>query len=156
MKLKMKHKITFEEADRLIESYYEGTTSVEEEKRLHAFLSSGKLPEKYAAEQAIFGYFDNRKNKQVFVLRPYIKWIGSVAAAMVILVAGLQFIQPTYASYAYVDGKKITNVEQIKAHALSSLGDVSDKNDEVTQTLNDVTDNQLIKQQLDVFAGLGE
>jgi len=148
--------MTFGEADALIEKYYDGFTTVEEEKRLQAFLSQNGLPERYAAEQAIFGYFKNRKSKQAFTLRPYLKWAGSVAAVFVILVAGLQFIQPTYASYAYVNGKKITDLDQVKVQALNSLNNVSGKNNEVKQTLNDITDNQLIKQQLDVFSGSGE
>ena len=38
MKLNRKHKITTVEADSLIEKYYEGFTTVEEEKHLQKFL----------------------------------------------------------------------------------------------------------------------
>ena len=156
MKLIFKHKITFDEADRLIERYYEGETSVEEEKRLHTFLAQSRLPEKYAAEQAIFGYFDKRKQKNTFSLQPYLRRVGGAAAAIVIFVAGIQSIGSAQASYAYVDGVKITNIAEVKSRALAELTELSNSNNEVQKSLNDVTNNQLIKQQLEVFSGLGE
>ena len=39
MMIRFKNKADFEAIDRLIEKYYEGMTTVDEEKRLHAFLS---------------------------------------------------------------------------------------------------------------------
>ena len=54
MIIRFKNKAEYEAIDRLIEKYYEGMTSVEEEKRLQAFLSRTGLPEKYAPEQAIW------------------------------------------------------------------------------------------------------
>ncbi|MBP1675939.1 MAG: hypothetical protein H6Q20_498 [Bacteroidetes bacterium] len=156
MKLKPKYTITTDEADKLIENYYEGLTTAEEEKRLHAFLSQPGLPQRYAAEQAIFGYFNAGKSKtKAFRLRPYLSWAGSAAAILVIAV-GIQFFGNINTSYAYVDGVKITNINQVKAQAIASLNHVSADNDEVKQSLEAVTGNEIIKEQLDVFSGLGE
>ena len=51
-----KHILTNEQADLLIERYYEGLTTGQEENQLRAFLSRTDLPEIYRAEQAMFGY----------------------------------------------------------------------------------------------------
>lgn len=159
MKWKRTNKISFEEADALIEKYYEGFTSVEEENRLQAFLSQRGLPEKYSAEQAIFGYFDTKKKKPVFEIKPVMKWANGIAAVMVIAL-GLQFysLAGTSSSYAYINGLKITDTAKVKQQAINSLSELSAENDEVDRSLENIYDNNknLVKQQLDVFSGLGE
>ena len=156
MKLTFKHKITFKQADKLIEKYYDGFTTVEEEKLLQDFLTQANLPTKYKPEQAIFGYFETKKQKPVFNIRPYIRWVGA-AAAMLVLAVGIQtFTWKNSASYAYVDGVKITNKNEIKTQALASLSNVSADNNEVEQSIENLNDNGIMQQQLDVFSGLGE
>ena len=156
MKLKINKNMTYDEADKLIERYYDGLTDVEEEKRLQAFLSQTGLPERYKAEQAIFGYFDVRKQKaKIFTIKPYLQWVGS-AAAVLLIAFGIQFFGNVSTSYAYVDGVKITNVREIKAQALASITEVKGDNDEIETSLNAVSGNEIVKQQLDVFSGLGE
>ena len=154
MKIRMKYKMTFEEADRLIERYYEGLTSGEEERKLQQFLSQPGLPERYEPEQALFGYFNHKKEKRHISLIPYKRW-ASVAAVVVLVLVGSQvfFIHPQR-NYAYVDGKKITNVHEIKSQALASLSDLSSSTDEVEEGFKNINDNELIEQQLDVFSGL--
>ena len=156
MKLTFKHKITFKQADKLIEKYYDGFTTVEEEKLLQDFLTQANLPAKYKPEQAIFGYFETKKQKPVYKIRPYIRWVGA-AAAMLVLAVGIQtFTWKNSASYAYVDGVKITNKNEIKTQALASLSNVSADNNEVEQSIENLNDNGIMQQQLDVFSGLGE
>ena len=156
MKLKFKHKITFEQADELIEKYYDGLTTVEEEKLLQNFLSQANLPAKYKPEQAIFGYFETKKQKPVFNIRPYIRWVGAAAAVLVLAVGIQTFTWKNSTSYAYVDGVKITNKNEIKTQALASLSNVSADNNEVEQSIENLNDNGIMQQQLDVFSGLGE
>ncbi len=156
MKLKLKHSIPYEQADKLIEKFYEGLTTLDEEKLLQAFLSHANLPSKYKTEQAIFGYFSTKKQKKRFQIRPFLQWTGA-AAAMLILALGIE----TYAwknqeSYAYIDGVKITNKNEIKTQALASLSIVSADNYEVEQSLENLNDSELMQNQLDVFSGLSE
>ena len=54
---KRTHKLSFEQADRLIDKYYEGATSVAEEDALRSFLQQKGLPRKYDAEKAIFEHW---------------------------------------------------------------------------------------------------
>ncbi|MDP4239708.1 MAG: hypothetical protein Q8904_09615 [Bacteroidota bacterium] len=154
MRIKMKYKLSPAEADRLIERYYEGLTTGEEEKQLQTFLSQAGLPERYKPEQAIFGYFNHKKQKAVFKIAPYIRW-ASVAAVVVLVLFSVQvFLTEKKANFAYIDGNRITNVQKIKSQALASLSDVSSSRDEVEEGLKNINDNGLIEQQLDVFSGL--
>lgn len=156
MKLTFKHKITFEQADKLIERYYDGFTTVEEEKLLHRFLSQVNLPAKYKTEQAIFGYFETQMQKPVFSVRPYIQWAGAAAAVLVFAVGIQTFMHRDTINYAYVNGVRITNKNEIKTQALASLYNVSAENNEVEQSIENLNDNGIIQQQLDVFSVLNE
>jgi len=152
MILKMKYKLSYAEADRLIEKYYDGLTTGAEEKQLQLFLMRSGLPEKYQAEQAIFGYFDHTKERKQFRMNSYMRW-AAVAAVMLLVVAGPQlFVAAHPTDYAYIDGRKVSDIREIKSQALASLGDISSSKDEVQESLKNINDTKLIEQQLDVFS----
>jgi len=146
--------LSYDEADGLLERYYDGLTTGEEEKRLRLFLSQPNLPARYEPEQAIFGYFGTPKAKPVFSLRPNMRWAGGIAA-LLLLTVGLQwFVQSAGATnYAWVNGKRITNTADIKREALSSISDVS-AGDEVQQSLDNVSGHEIMEQQLEIFSEL--
>lgn len=150
----IKHKLNFSEADRLIERYYEGLTTVEEEKQLRCFLSQPNLPERFEPEQAILGYFNHKKQKTQFYLLPTIRWASAAAVVALIVVSSQLLVIGRQSNYAYIDGKKTTDVREIKSQALASLSDISSSKDEVTEGLKSINGNELIQQQLDVFSGL--
>ena len=153
-----KHKIiSTKEADALLEKYYEGFTSAEEERQLHLFLSQADLPERYDADRAMMGYFAGEKSsskpKQKPVIIPMIRW-ASVAAALlggVFLVKSLMIEKPQ--CYAYVDGVKVTDVTAVKAEAMQSISDIASGPDEVAQTTKQFQTEQIVKDQLSVFSG---
>lgn len=152
MKIKIKYKMTYEQADRLIERYYEGLTSVEEERQLQAFLLQSNLPDRYEAEKAIFGYLKPQPKKTHFNLRSYMRW-ASVAAVLLAGVFSIQlFVTEAHASYAYIDGRKITNLKEIKLHAMASIESLPSGQQLVEQNLNTVSNKDIIQSQLDVFA----
>jgi len=154
MKIKMKYKLSFSEADKLIERYYEGLTTGVEEKRLMDFLSQSKLPDRFKPEQAIFGYFHQKKQKPHFSVRSYISWI-SAAAVILSVVFGLQFLEAgNRGDYAYIDGKRITDIREVKSQALASLSDIDTGTNEVEESFKNLNNKDLIKDQLNVFSGL--
>ena len=69
MKIRYKHALSLAEADGLIEKYYDGLTSVAEEKELRSFLSQPNLPEQYKVERDILGFFEEKKKKRMSVLK---------------------------------------------------------------------------------------
>lgn len=153
MKLRRKHTINYAEADQLIERYYDGLTSGEEENQLRTFLSQNNLPERYRTEQDIFGYFSNKKVKRTFSIQPYIRWASAAAVVLIAMVSVHLFSMKNNQSFAYIDGQRITDVHAIKSQALASLSDVSTGNVEIENGINDLN-NHLPEQELNVFAGL--
>ena len=154
MRRTIKQNLSYNDADRLIEKYYEGLSTVDEEKELKNFLSLSGLPERYEPEQAIFGYFNQNKVKKHFSIQPFIRW-ASVAAVILVAVFSMKvFMVQNITDYAYVDGRKITNVKEVKAQAMASLSDISSENNEVEDGIKNLNDKKLIDQQLDVFSGL--
>ncbi len=149
--------ISATEADVLLEKYYEGFTSAEEERQLHMFLSQPNLPAQYEADRAMMGYFAGEKQavkptKKTAII-PMIRW-ASVAAALVggiFLVKSLMMEQPQ--CYAYVDGVKVTDVTAVKAEAMQSINEIASGPDEVEQTTKQFKTEQVIKDQLSVFSG---
>lgn len=153
MKIRMKYKMTFEQADQLIERYYDGLTSVEEEKKLLKFLSQSNLPARYEPEQAIFGYFKPQQKNPHFSIRSYMRWAG-VAAVLLTGVFCIQLFVVTNAhpNYAYVDGKKTTDMNEIKLQALATLNNIPSGDKEVEDGINSLNNENFIEQQLDIFS----
>jgi hypothetical protein len=158
MQLFGKHKtIGTKEADALLEKYYEGLTSAEEERQLHQFLCRPNLSERYAADRAMLGFFAGEKavvkSKRKPVILPMVRWT-SVAAA---LIGGIFLVRTVMAEqphcYAYIDGVKVTDVTVVKAEAMRSIREVASGPDEVAQTAKQFKAEQIVKDQLAVFSG---
>jgi hypothetical protein len=104
--------------ERLLEKYFEATTSVAEEATLKQYFSQEKVAPHLEQYTAIFQYFSNAKEerftKQV-PLKPrknYYKWIS--VAAVTVLVFGIYFgknyQEQKQAEYAYNETKKALNL----------------------------------------------
>lgn len=152
MKIKFKNKADFTAIDLLIEKYYEGMTTVDEEKRLQDFLSRTDLPEKYAPEQAVFGYYNSKKPNKPSRFPQYLSWAAAVAAVVVLVVSIQVFSVSEHANYAFVDGRKITDIDQIKSEALASLHGISSGKQYIDEGIGNLNSSQTIQKQLDVFA----
>lgn len=151
-----KYIISFDEADRLIERYYEGETSVADEKLLQQFLMSDKLPEKYSAEKAMFGYFrtENVVAKRRFTMPVYARWAATVALLITFGFSALLYTEKTPDSYAMVNGQMVTDNATLKELMNSSIADISENNTEIEDNLNAINNTNLINEQLEVFSGI--
>ena len=126
MRLKLKKTITAQEADALINKYYEGTTTNTEEERLRRFLRQEGLPSKYRAEQAIFGYFEQQaagKGRAVRIVN-ICRAAAMVAVVALACAALYKFAKPDYKAVAYVDGRQITDKKTVKTLAENTLDNV--------------------------------
>lgn len=143
----MHKKFTIQEAEMLLEKYYGGFTSKEEEKYLYTFLSQKNLPERFEADKAMLSYFASYKKKSKTPIVPLIRWT-SIAASVLIGITAAHFLMPAgkSGSFAYVDGKKITDIAQIKEQALFSLNSLNNSDNETNLNTDD-----LINQQLQLF-----
>ena len=152
MKIRIKNRLTVGDADRLIEKYYEGYTSVKEEKLISEFLLRQDLPERFETERVIFGYFGHKKQKTHFSISPFIRWTG-VAAGIISVVFCLRVLTNAHSTnYACIDGVKTTNMTEIKTQALASLSGMSLKTNEVEEGFKNLDNHELVEQQLKVFS----
>ena len=143
----MRKRITIQEAEVLLDRYYEGLTSGEEEKSLFTFLSQKNLPEQFNADKALLNYFDSQKKKRKTGVIPLMLRVGSIAASVLVGIMIVHLLLPGKpGSYAYIDGKKITNMEQVKEQAFESIQswNNSDKN-------TNLNTDEIINQQLQLF-----
>lgn len=178
----IKKHLTTEEADLLLEKYYDGATTNAEQEYLQDFLRQEDLPARFEAERALFGFFaqeklsmdssekapfeiempllsNELKGKEKILpsnlwlrLNPVLRW--SFAAA--VLVAGVFIldnrIQTQNSNVAYIDGIRCTNTKEVTALAIASIDQIDLESDEVAGTVNKMNDKDLVESQLQQFS----
>ena len=151
MKLIRRNIITVDEAEKLMEKYYEGSTTVAEENQLRTFLAQSNVPPQFEAEKTIFGYYESKKDRKNFRLQPYLRWAAAavITAGVIIPVSIFQASGKT--NYAYINGVKTTNTQEIISLAQTTINYVSDNN-EVEDGLDNLKNDETIKNQLDAFS----
>ena len=88
--------------EQLIEKYFEGTTTIAEEKQLKFYFSSDAIAPNLVKYKTLFGYFETEKSnefKQKIALEPrkpqVSKWIGIAAALVLFFGLATFFFYPT-------------------------------------------------------------
>lgn len=116
----------------LIEKYFEGETSIAEEKELKAYFSSSDVAQHLEQYKPVFGYFSQAKQEQFTASIPLksgrkqkrLAWL-SVAASVVVML-GIGFFayqntsEPTQENLGVIDDPEIAFKETQKALALIS------------------------------------
>ena len=115
----------------LIEKYFEGETSIAEEKELKAYFSSSDVAQHLEQYKPVFGYFSQAKQEQFTATIPLkskrrkiVAWL-SVAASVVVML-GIGFFayqntsEPTQENLGVIDDPEIAFKETQKALALLS------------------------------------
>lgn len=115
----------------LIEKYFEGETSIAEEKELKAYFSSSDVAQHLEQYKPVFGYFSQAKQEQFTATIPLkskrrkiVAWL-SVAASVVVML-GIGFFayqntsEPTQENLGVIDDPEIAFRETQKALALIS------------------------------------
>lgn len=116
----------------LIEKYFEGETSIAEEKELKAYFSSSDVAQHLEQYKPVFGYFSQAKQEQFTASIPLksgkkqkrLAWL-SVAASVVVMF-GIGFFayqntsEPTQENLGVIDDPEIAFKETQKALALIS------------------------------------
>lgn len=83
----------------LLEKYFEGETSLQEEKELKNYFSSENIASELMPYKSMFGYFSNEKtteSKKEIVLEKKSnsrKWLGMVASIVILLGIGFTFLK---------------------------------------------------------------
>lgn len=144
----------FEDIDELIERYFEGETSVAEEKVLYRFFKQKDLAEKYRAEKAMFEHFAHEKAakepRRVRIVPQVVRWTAIAAAIMGsvwIINRNEAPAHPLIGSYVIIDGTTYTNPQKVHEHALKALDDVTMRQ----KSQSDEEAEKLMKEQLSLF-----
>jgi hypothetical protein len=155
MQLFIKHKaISCKEADKLLEKYYDGLTTGDEERLLKTFLSQRNLSERYVADSAMLGFFAREKtaSKPKSLIIPITRWTAVAAALIgaIFVIKGMMAEPPRY--IAYIDGRKVTDIHLVKQQAMESLRSVAPARDEVQDAVKHLNTEDIVASQLAVFA----
>lgn len=151
MNMLFENKLTAKQADRLIEKYYDGRTTVAEEYKLQLFLSSKNLPQKYKAEQAMFAYLKKPVQTKKLALKTWYKWVAAAAVLLVLSISTYQITTTQHTGYAIVDGVRITDKSTISKMAQASLKEVSNIRQQIDESLYAATNSNIVYEQLQVF-----
>ena len=116
----------------LIEKYFEGETSIAEEKELKAYFSSSDVAQHLEQYKPVFGYFSQAKQEQFTASIPLksgkkqkrLAWLSVAASVLVMLGIGFFAYQntsePTQENLGVIDDPEIAFKETQKALALIS------------------------------------
>jgi len=168
----MKANINITQAKDLLDKYYEGETTLEEEALLRTFLAQDGLPESFDADRAMFGFFAQEKQKwtavvetekpaekrkvktsrKVLFTRPLMGWSLAAAAILACVFTLNTLFNESSQNYAYINGERYTDTQTIRDQALASMSDFAEEPDEVAESVSGLNDQQLIEDQLHVFA----
>lgn len=129
--------------EELIDRYFEGQTSCEEERELRRFFTQESVPEHLQMYRPLFACLEQevqafRKDstpvKAVSHRRRFLYMVGGVAAGILLIVgiAGTQhYLHPTPENYVIIDGKQYTDADLVREQALAAFRDIRTTEDEV-------------------------
>ncbi len=130
--------------EELVDRYFEGETSCEEERELRRFFNNESVPEHLEAYRPLFAYIEqevkayreesNHTAKTTSRFRR-INYIISGVAAVVLLLIGIaginKYLHDTPENYVIIDGKQYTDDNIVREQALAAFRDIRTTEDEV-------------------------
>ncbi|NDV81467.1 hypothetical protein [Bacteroides sp. 51] len=124
--------------DDLLNRYFDGNTTCEEEREIKRFFREEDVPSELEIYRPLFAFFEEeakqyspRRQKRYFIYT-----LSSIAAGLLIIlsIAGIKQInQP--ANFVIIDGYKSTNIQLAREQAQAAFDDVSFSRDEIFETL---------------------
>src|SRR5690606_9186154 len=108
----------------LISNYFDGTTSIKEEKELKAYFSSNNVAPELEKYRGLFSYFSKEQqeeNTREIVIKPKTRFNFWIAASCVVFIGlGIVFFQPKEPDLGTFDDPEIALQETQKALRLVS------------------------------------
>lgn len=133
--------------DKLLEKYFEGETSLSEEKALRDYFLQTNIEDRHKVYKSIFNFYSEEKDKispKKKIGISYIKWIS--IAAGILIIAGIWSLfnipnEKETKSLVYVNGKEITDIVTINTEVLNSIDNITDINEDVINTQIGILDS---------------
>lgn len=131
----------------LLDKYFEGETSIQEERDLQKYFSSSNISPKYLKYAPMFRFFEEEKSKTPITKKGNKKvkfiWVPAVACAACIAFVFL-ISNPKQdsvnESLVYVDGQLISDSHAINGYVLESLSDIQDVEQNVFDSQIEILD----------------
>lgn len=151
------------DVETLLNKYFEGETTCEEERQLRRFFTEELVPEHLQIYRPMFAFFEAEKEeigeageslesfdtsemplltttrkKSVSFRKKLTYSLGAAAATLLLLlgVSGIyRHIAPAPVDYVIIDGKRYTDANLIREQAMDAFRDVSFSQEEVFATL---------------------
>ncbi len=145
--------------EQLLEKYYNGETSLDEERKLQWFFETQDVPERLQSEKKMFSYYHSRKketsspglnDKLIDLIERqdrlsgrsarsrFIAWAGSAAAVIIVLLAVWLTYEKPFSKESYIFEDTYDNPELAYLEARKVLYMVSEKMNEGTHNLNNL------------------
>ena len=130
--------------DDLLNKYFEGETTCEEERELRRYFTGGNIAEHLQIYRPMFAFLEDehisylkKEGKKKPVRHTFMYRLGGIAAGLLLLagIAGIYKHSSTPESYVIIDGKQYTDTKLVREEALSAFQGVSLSKDEVFATL---------------------
>lgn len=145
--------MTIDNISNLIDKYFDGETTLDEEKKLREYFSQqdSMLHSELLQYAPLFRYFEHeRENKALeSIIHPqptdndgitqkrnkrslYIRYTAAAASLAILIAVGFKFssLNNTNRTMAYIDGKKISNIETINNQAINALNNIEEVDEE--------------------------
>lgn len=141
--------------EQLLEQYFEGRTSAEDEAVLRRFFTTGDVPNHLRMYKPLFAYFENVRNKSDGTSKNnkrIILWLSGVAACAAIFVGTFFYTSqtkkcPASGNYVMIDGRCYTDAATIRSITIKTLHEVSEGDaffpDDNTLNIINIVENQL-------------
>ena len=147
-----------QDIERLLEKYYDGETTLEEEKELRKFFLGGNVPVELKSHAAQFGYFESAKEQQPSMgfnsklaakldppkagpVRRFTGWVTRIAAGLALLLVGfggggIYFtMQSGRSEVSHVSGNASSEIKKVLAFEQMPVTSASDRIQAVNQSL---------------------
>lgn len=119
-----KQVISKEQADRLLQRYYDGLTSDHEERLLRIFLASDQASDaRYREDRAVMGFVvvGRRAGRSVSHNRFRMVWAAAVACVLLVTGGAYALLQHEDTCVAYINGQRCTDREVVMEYMQQTL-----------------------------------
>lgn len=140
---------SMEDIDKLLEKYFEGNTSLEEESMLRNYFRQSDIDESHRVYAPLFNFFSSERKEAAIEKKkrkiPLYVWL-SVAASILLLICVKSFYHDpsdndTAKTLVYIDGKKVTDEQIMNVAALNSIQNISEIDDDVLSSQIGILDS---------------
>lgn len=140
--------------DRILERYFEGESTLEEEQILRNYFGQPEIEERHKIYAPIFQFFitessensesDTKETigkKKKFNIKPWISIAASIAIIVgLFMIFTLRIDNSANKSIVYINGNKTTDINIINDEALNSIENITDMDESIVESQIDILD----------------